>query len=175
MMFSLPDRQGVEATQAHSPPQGPHSRPPPCLTGQEAHPTKACDPPRDGGGLRGRALSWPPRPEQSARIVQFTVWQAGHDGYLFADELTRGPAPERRRGVRLLVDDNGIAGADPKTSGARPDLAISRCACSPLYSAPVQNLPVPLRFDFFRETGRMHNKPFTADGAAQLVGGAPMW
>ena len=78
-------------------------------------------------------------------------------------------AADRGVRVRLLLDDNNTAGLDTVARGAR-------------FSSKHRSAPLnPLQFvgprwigyatDFFRLNRRMHNKSFTADNQATIIGG----
>lgn len=99
--------------------------------------------------------------------AQYYIWQADLTGLLLLDALKR--AADRGVRVRLLLDDNGTSGLDRELSSldAHPNIEVR------LYN------PFNLRsfkflsygFDFFRLNRRMHNKSFTVDGVATLLGG----
>ncbi|QCO57582.1 phospholipase D family protein (plasmid) [Pseudorhodobacter turbinis] len=99
--------------------------------------------------------------------AQYYIWRGDLTGYLLLDALQR--AADRGVRVRLLLDDNGIAGLDPELAAlnAHPNIEVR------LYN------PFNLRrfkllsytFDFFRLNRRMHNKSFTVDGHATIMGG----
>ncbi len=99
--------------------------------------------------------------------AQYYIWHGDLTGYLLLDALQR--AAERGVRVRLLLDDNGISGLDAAiaTLDAHPNAEVR------LYN------PFNLRrlkllsftFDFFRLNRRMHNKSFTIDGRATIMGG----
>ena len=99
--------------------------------------------------------------------TQDTSTNSNLTGLLLLQSLRE--AAERGVAVRLLVDDNGINGLDPILSelNGHPHIQVR------LYN------PFTLRkfkmasflFDFLRLNRRMHNKSFTADGLATIVGG----
>jgi putative cardiolipin synthase len=86
---------------------------------------------------------------------------------MLLDELRR--AAERGVRVRLLLDDNGIAGLDGDLAAldALPNVEVR------LFNPFILRTPKWLgyAFDFVRLNRRMHNKSFTADGALSIVGG----
>jgi len=166
MMFSLPDRQGVEATQA-IPPTRATQIGAAVLQGQEAHPDKSGVIPLAGGGEAFAARALLARTAEQSLDVQYYIWQADTTGYLLLDELRA--AAERGVRVRLLVDDNGIAGLDQKLR-ALDDLANFEVRLFNPFTLRRPKL-LSFAFDFFRLNRRMHNKSFTADGAASIVGG----
>lgn len=99
--------------------------------------------------------------------VQYYIWRPDMTGHLLLKALYR--AANRGVRVRLLLDDNGIDRLDSLLSAldAHPNIEIR------LYN------PFALRrfkrlsytFDFFRLNHRMHNKAFTVDGLASILGG----
>lgn len=86
---------------------------------------------------------------------------------MLLDALVR--AADRGVQVRLLLDDNGTTGLDAELAAlvAHPNIEVR------LYN------PFTLRtfktlsygYDFFRLNRRMHNKSFTVDGRATILGG----
>lgn len=99
--------------------------------------------------------------------AQYYIWQNDLTGIPLLAELRA--AAERGVRVRLLVDDNGT-----------PDLDAELAALNALPNAEVRvfnpfNFRSPrllsYTFDFFRLNRRMHNKSFTVDGTATIIGG----
>jgi putative cardiolipin synthase len=99
--------------------------------------------------------------------AQYYIWQNDLTGIPLLAELRA--AAERGVRVRLLVDDNGT-----------PDLDRELATLNALPNAEVRifnpfNLRTPrllsYTFDFFRLNRRMHNKSFTVDGTATIIGG----
>ncbi|HYR01228.1 MAG TPA: phospholipase D family protein [Casimicrobiaceae bacterium] len=99
--------------------------------------------------------------------VQYYQWNGDQVGYLLFDALWR--AAERGVRVRLLLDDVGTAGLDPTIAAldAHPNIEVR------LYNPVAQRDVRALNFltDFTRVNRRMHNKSFTADNQASVVGG----
>ncbi len=99
--------------------------------------------------------------------AQYYIWHGDLTGSLLLDALHR--AADRGVRVRLLLDDNGTSGLDAELA----QLDAHENAEVRLYN------PFNLRrlkmlsygFDFFRLNRRMHNKSFTVDGLATIVGG----
>ncbi|MFA5627764.1 MAG: phospholipase D family protein [Thiohalomonadaceae bacterium] len=99
--------------------------------------------------------------------AQYYIWHGDLTGSLLLDALRR--AADRGVRVRLLLDDNGTSGLDAEIA----QLNAHENAEVRLYN------PFNLRcfkilsfgFDFFRLNRRMHNKSFTVDGLATIVGG----
>jgi len=99
--------------------------------------------------------------------VQYYIWRGDTTGYLLLEELW--DAAERGVWVRLLLDDTGTAGLDPALTAldSHPNIQIR------LFNPFVQRRYKALGYltDFRRLNRRMHNKSFTADSVATIVGG----
>jgi len=99
--------------------------------------------------------------------VQYYIWHADLSGTLLIDALRRAAARGVR--VRLLLDDANTAGLDEP---------LAALAALPNVEVRLFN-PFPGRgsralgyvFDFERLNRRMHNKSFTVDNLASVVGG----
>lgn len=99
--------------------------------------------------------------------LQYYIWHGDCSGTLMLEAVHQ--AAERGVRVRLLLDDNGIAGLDTILS------ALDR---HPLIEIRLFN-PFRIRFpkalgfvfDFARLNRRMHNKSLTADSAVTVIGG----
>jgi cardiolipin synthase C len=99
--------------------------------------------------------------------VQYYIWHADLSGSLLMDELV--VAAERGVAIRLLLDDNGIAGLDARLRvlSDHPNIAMK------LYNPFTLRWPKVLNwlFAFRRLNHRMHAKSLTADGRTTIVGG----
>ncbi len=99
--------------------------------------------------------------------VQYYIWHADLCGILMLEALRE--AADRGVRVRLLLDDNGIAGLDRLLAALdhHPGIEIR------LFNPFVLRQPKMLGYlaDFWRLNRRMHNKCFIADGQAVIVGG----
>lgn len=99
--------------------------------------------------------------------VQYYIWQDDLTGILLLRELHK--AAERGVRVRLLLDDNGIRGLDADLAAldAHPDIQVR------LFNPFMLRHPKWVGYitDFARLNHRMHNKSFTADNRASIVGG----
>ena len=99
--------------------------------------------------------------------VQYYIWHDDLSGNLLFDALLR--AADRGVRVRLLLDDNNTAGMDPIFTAldAHPNLELR------LYNPFRQRSLRTLGFltEFGRLNRRMHNKSFTADNVATIIGG----
>ncbi|HEU4799132.1 MAG TPA: phospholipase D family protein [Gemmatimonadales bacterium] len=103
----------------------------------------------------------------SSLDIQYYIWRADLSGTMLAEALVR--AADRGVRVRLLLDDHVTAGLDPMLSAmdAHPNIEV--------------RLFNPYRHRGFRYLGyltefgrlnrRMHNKSFTADNQATIIGG----
>ena len=107
------------------------------------------------------------RAAQESIDAQYYIWQTDTTGFILLDELRA--AAERGVRVRLLVDDNGIPGLDPELAAldALPTMEVR------LFNPFTLRDPKLLSyaFDFPRLNRRMHNKSFTVDGVATILGG----
>ena len=99
--------------------------------------------------------------------IQYYIWHDDISGTLLLRSLL--DAAQRGVRVRLLLDDNGIAGLDATLAAldAQPNVEVR------LYNPFVQRSFKPLGYltEFRRLNRRMHNKSLTADNAAAIVGG----
>lgn len=99
--------------------------------------------------------------------LQYYIWRDDLTGVLLLDELRSAAARGVR--VRLLLDDNNTAGLDPMLAAldAAPNIEIR--LFNPFRTRAWRSLG--FMFDFSRLNRRMHNKSFTADNQATIVGG----
>lgn len=99
--------------------------------------------------------------------AQYYIWHADLTGTLLLDALVR--AADRGVRVRLLLDDNGTTGIDTEIAAlvAHPNIEVRLYNPFNLRTAKI----LSYGFDFFRLNRRMHNKSFTVDGRATIVGG----
>jgi putative cardiolipin synthase len=99
--------------------------------------------------------------------AQYYIWHDDRAGMLLFEALWR--AAERGVRVRLLLDDVNTKGLDPILAAleAHPNVEVR------LYNPFVQRSARLLGFatEFGRLNRRMHNKSFTADNVATIVGG----
>ena len=99
--------------------------------------------------------------------VQYYIWHGDQTGMLLLQALIA--AAERNVRVRLLLDDGGTAGLDRELAALalHPQIEVR------LFNPFVLRWPKPLGYltDFDRANRRMHNKSFTADNQATIVGG----
>ena len=160
---SLADRPASSATKTAT--SGPLLEPITHLL--EKHPDKsgvyALSSGLDAFGARGLLA----REATQSLDVQYYIWHADLTGLLLLQSLR--DAADRGVMIRLLVDDNGINGLDA---------ILSELNIHPQIEVRLYN-PFTIRkfkmagflFDFLRLNRRMHNKSFTADGLATIVGG----
>ncbi|RZL43605.1 MAG: phospholipase D family protein [Variovorax sp.] len=99
--------------------------------------------------------------------VQSYIWRDDTTGRLLLQALRE--AADRGVRVRLLLDDNGIAGLDAVLAAldAHPGIEVR------LFNPFATRWFKPLGFvtDFSRANRRMHNKSFSADAQATIIGG----
>lgn len=99
--------------------------------------------------------------------AQYYIWRNDMTGTLMLEALHE--AADRGVRVRLLVDDNGINGLDGTLTAldAHPNIEVR------LFNPFTVRSPKWLGYltDFSRANRRMHNKSFTADNQAAIVGG----
>jgi putative cardiolipin synthase len=99
--------------------------------------------------------------------IQTFIWKSDETGTLLYEEMLR--AAERGVRVRLLLDDINTKGLDPILAllDAQPNIEVR------LYNPFVGrgSRALGLLGDFERLNRRMHNKSFTVDNQASVVGG----
>lgn len=107
------------------------------------------------------------RAAQRTLDVQYYIWRGDTTGTLLLGELLA--AAERGVRVRLLLDDVGTAGLDAQLSAldGHPHIEVR------LFNPFTLRKPKVLGYlgDLRRANRRMHNKSFTADNQASIVGG----
>lgn len=107
------------------------------------------------------------RAAQRTLDVQCYIWRADTTGTLLLEALRE--AADRDVRVRLLLDDNGTSGLDTELAAldTHPNIEVR------LFNPFVVRKPKAIGFltDFPRANRRMHNKSFTADNQATIVGG----
>lgn len=99
--------------------------------------------------------------------VQCYIWHGDVTGTLLLHELL--VAADRGVRVRLLLDDNGTSGLDSQLAAlnSHPNIEVR------LFNPFVVRSPKIIGYftDFKRVNRRMHNKSFTADNQATIIGG----
>ncbi len=99
--------------------------------------------------------------------IQYYIWNGDKTGTLMFEALRR--AADRGVRVRLLLDDNGTAGLDTVLAAldAHPNIEVR------LFNPFLHRRWRAVGFltDFWRLNRRMHNKSFTADNQATIIGG----
>ncbi len=99
--------------------------------------------------------------------VQYYIWHNDLSGTLLLEAMHE--AADRGVRVRMLLDDNGVAGLDPVLAALdqHPNIEIR------LFNPFVLRRPRMLGYlaDFPRLNRRMHNKSVVADGQAAIIGG----
>ncbi len=104
---------------------------------------------------------------QRSLDVQYYIWHQDVSGRLMFDALRQ--AADRGVRVRLLLDDNNTKGMDPTLAAlnAHPNVELRLFNPFPGRSHRLWGYAT----DFSRLNRRMHNKSFTADGVATIIGG----
>jgi cardiolipin synthase C len=99
--------------------------------------------------------------------VQYYIWHRDMSGTLLLEALHR--AADRGVRVRFLLDDNNTGGLDSWIAAldAHPNIEVR--LFNPFKHRQWRVLDYV--FDFSRVNRRMHNKSFTADGEATIIGG----
>ena len=119
--------------------------------------------PRDAFAARGLLAA----AAEHSLDVQYYIWHGDETGYLLFESLWN--AAERGVRVRLLLDDINTKGLDPTLAvlDAHPNIEVR------LYNPLAQRRARWTNYvtDFQRVNRRMHNKSFTVDNAATIVGG----
>lgn len=99
--------------------------------------------------------------------IQYYIWHGDRSGTLLLNAIHE--AADRGVQVRMLLDDNGIAGMDGVLAALdqHPNIEIR------LFNPFVLRSPKLLGYlaDFSRLNRRMHNKSFIADNQATIIGG----
>jgi putative cardiolipin synthase len=104
---------------------------------------------------------------ESAIDAQYYIWHNDTTGRLLLQALRR--AADRGVRVRLLLDDNNTTGMDATLIALDAHPQIEVRLFNPLMHRRLRALDY--LSDFFRTNRRMHNKSFTVDGHATVVGG----
>jgi putative cardiolipin synthase len=99
--------------------------------------------------------------------VQYYIWQNDLTGTLLLQALRR--AADRGVRVRLLLDDNGTRGLDEVIAAAVAHKNVEVRLFNPFANRAWRGFESVA--DFARLNRRMHNKSFTADNQATIVGG----
>lgn len=99
--------------------------------------------------------------------IQYYIWEYNLTGRLLFEALER--AAERGVTIRLLLDDNNTANLDHVLVRLQRVDGIDIRLFNPLRNRRLRLLNYLT--DFNRLNRRMHNKTFTADGKASIIGG----
>lgn len=98
--------------------------------------------------------------------VQYYIWRGDMTSTLLVEALHA--AANRDVRVRLLLDDNNTSGLDETLAALDSHPNIEVRLFNPFV---VRNPRIGYLTDFFRANRRMHNKSFTADNQATIIGG----
>src|SRR5690606_38643909 len=107
------------------------------------------------------------RTAQKTLDVQYYIWRGDTTGTLLLDELRA--AAQRGVRVRLLLDDNGTGGLDAELAALDSHANIEIRLFNPFLIRTPKSIGYVT--DFMRANRRMHNKSFTADNQATIIGG----
>jgi len=107
------------------------------------------------------------RAAQKTLDVQYYIWRGDTTGTLLLDELRA--AAQRGVRVRLLLDDNGTGGLDAELAALDSHANIEIRLFNPFLIRTPKSIGYVT--DFMRANRRMHNKSFTADSQATIIGG----
>lgn len=99
--------------------------------------------------------------------VQYYIWHGDITGTLLLDALHA--AADRGVRVRLLLDDNGTSGLDSELVTLNRHVNVEVRLFNPFRNRRLK--PLGFLVDFSRLNRRMHNKSFTADNQATIIGG----
>ena len=99
--------------------------------------------------------------------VQYYIWHHDLSSTLLLDEVRA--AADRGVRVRMLLDDNGVGKLDETLSALNDHPHVEVRLFNPFVIRKPKHLNYLL--DFARLNRRMHNKSFTADNQATIVGG----
>lgn len=123
--------------------------------------------PIDGGRAAFAARTLLARAATRSLDVQYYIWKGDLSGSLLLGEMRA--AATRGVRVRMLLDDNGVAGLDARLAAldAHPRIEVR------LFNPFVVRRPKMIGYlaDFARLNRRMHNKSFTADNQVTIIGG----
>ncbi len=165
---SLPSLEGRTKTTALSPEQADTTQLGQAVQGLvAAHPGVSGLHPLAGPRAAFAARMLLARHAERSIDVQYYIWQNDITGTLLLAELEH--AAGRGVRVRLLLDDNGIDGLDDTLSAlaAQPNFEVR------LFNPFTWRHPKWANYitEFSRLNHRMHNKSFTVDNRATIVGG----
>lgn len=136
-------------------------------TAADAHPGLTGLRPLNDGRSAYAARALLARAATRSLDVQYYIWKGDLSGSLLLQEMRA--AADRGVRVRMLLDDNGIAGLDAPLAALdqHPNVEVR------LFNPFVVRSPKMIGYltDFPRLNRRMHNKSFTADNQVTIIGG----
>jgi cardiolipin synthase C len=104
---------------------------------------------------------------QRSLDVQYYIWNEDVSGKLMLEAVRQ--AADRGVRVRLLLDDNNTKGMDPTLAALNAHSNVELRLFNPFANRSMRVWGYMT--DFSRLNRRMHNKSFTADGVATIIGG----
>ena len=137
------------------------------LAARQAHPGLSAILPLTTGleAFAGRVALM--RSAERSLDLQYYIWHDDLTGRMIMAEAVA--AADRGVRVRMLLDDNGIAGLDPILAALDSHPSIEVRIFNPF---PTRRAKwIGFVTDFSRVNRRMHNKSLTADGLVSIVGG----
>lgn len=165
---SLPSLEGRSQSSAIAPGQTAQSPLGQVLTEQAlAHPEQSGILPLPGARDAFASRILLARAAQQTLDVQYYIWHHDITGTLLLQALLQ--AAERGVRVRLLLDDNGISGMDDLLAALDSHPHIEVRLFNPFSLRKAKALGYLTHFS--RANRRMHNKSFTADNQATIIGG----
>lgn len=166
---ALPPRQGLAPSQALTPAEASTTAIGQAVAGRAAGQppgTSGIHPLPDGIDAFAARMLLAAAAERTLDVQSY-IWRDDTTGRLLLQALRE--AADRGVRVRLLLDDNGIPGLDPVLAAldAHPGIEVR------LFNPFATRWFKPLGFvtDFSRANRRMHNKSFSADAQATIIGG----
>jgi len=110
---------------------------------------------------------WLLRNAERSIDLQYYIWHDDLTGHLLFEEVRK--AADRGVRVRLLLDDNGIAGLDDTLGWLDRHANVEIRLFNPFRNRRFK--PLDFLFDFSRANRRMLSKSFTVDNQITIVGG----
>ncbi len=133
----------------------------------ESHPGKSGIYPLPGARDAFAARALLAQAAERTLDLQYYIWHGDMSGTLLFNAVR--DAADRGVRVRLLLDDHGTSGIDTTLTAldSHPNIEVR------LFNPFLIRKPRSINylFDFFRLNRRMHNKSFTADNQATIIGG----
>lgn len=101
--------------------------------------------------------------------AQYYIWNSDKSGNLFAQKLIQ--AADRGVSVRIILDDFSVGDSNEQLLAVNSHANIQIRVYNPFVNRSGVAKWLNFAFDFERLNRRMHNKTYTVDGVAAIVGG----